>query len=131
MTYYCYRSCIPASSKLFAVSLAVLVAASFKPPWFEVLLPVLGSYALFYIAFHPGIRLHNFARYGDFSYGLYLFAFPIQQLLVRYFGAELTPYRLFLTAFPLTLLCAAFSWHFVEKPCLRLKTLLSRKQAKN
>lgn len=131
MTYYCYRSRIPVSAKLCAAALVALVAASFKPPWFNVLLPVLGSYILFYIAFQPNIKLHNFARYGDFSYGLYLFAFPIQQLLVRYFGAELTPYRLFFAAFPLSLLCAAFSWHFVEKPCLRLKPLLSRKNAKN
>lgn len=131
MTYYFYRGRISASPKIFAASVAMLAAASFQPPWFGVLLPVLGSYALFYVAFQPKIKLHNFARYGDFSYGLYLFAFPIQQLLVRYFGAELTPYRLFLAAFPLTLLCAVFSWRFVEKPCLLLKTLSIRKPAKN
>jgi len=131
MTYYCYRSRIPVSSRFFAVSLTVLAAASFRPPWFDVFLPVFGSYALFYIAFQPGVKLHNFARHGDFSYGMYLYAFPTQQLLIRYFAPELNPYLLSVAAFPLSLLCAIISWHSVEKPCLLLKTLPSRKHTKN
>ena len=121
MTYCFYRDRIPLSRSLLLVSSAVLLFAAFKPQWFNIAVPVFGSYVLFFIAFDPRIKLQRFARYGDFSYGMYLFAFPIQQILVCYFGLELTPYRLFIAAFPLSLACAILSWHFVEKPCLRLK----------
>ena len=121
MTFYHYRSYLPVSRKLFAVSIAALMAASFKPQWFSALMPVFGTYTLFFIALSPVIKLHNFARYGDFSYGMYLYAFPIQQLLIRYFAPELNPYLLTLAGFPLSLLCAAISWHCVEKPSLMRK----------
>lgn len=121
MTYYCYRNYVPLSYKLFAVSIAVLIAAAFKPQWFSALIPIFGSYALFFIALSPAVKLHNFARYGDFSYGMYLYAFPIQQLLIRHFATELNPYLLSLAAFPLSLFCAVISWHCVEKPSLMLK----------
>ena len=121
MTYRFYRDRIPISRKLLAFSTAVLLVTAFNPHWFNIAVPIFGSYILFFIAFGPYIKLQRFARYGDFSYGMYLFAFPIQQLLVRYFASELTPYSLFFVAFPLSLLCAVMSWHFVEKPCLLLK----------
>lgn len=129
MTYCFYRDRIPVSRSLLIVSLAVLLVTASKPQWFNIATPLFGSYVLFFIAFDPRIKLQRFARYGDFSYGMYLFAFPIQQLLVRYFGTELTPYSLFLVAFPLSLLCAILSWHFVEKPFLQLKPKKTKTQA--
>ena len=65
--------------------------------------------------------MSRFARYGDFSYGLYLYAFPIQQLLVLYYGRRLTIPALFGSALVLTLCVAIVSWYAVERPCLRLK----------
>lgn len=125
MTFYLYRDRIPASPMLFCLSLLLLLLAGQRPEWFSAALPVFGSYVLFFFAFQPWIRLQRFARPGDFSYGMYLYAFPIQQLLILHFAAQLTPYRLFAAAFPLTLLCAAVSWHLVERPCLALKGGLS------
>jgi peptidoglycan/LPS O-acetylase OafA/YrhL len=49
-----------------------------------LVLPFAGAYLLFWIAIHPRIHLKDFGRYGDFSYGTYLYAFPIQQLAVCY-----------------------------------------------
>lgn len=121
MTFYLWRNRIPLSPVLCGVSFGVLFLTATHPRWFNAALPLFGSYALFYLAFDPRIRLHGFARRGDLSYGIYLYAFPIQQLLVHFFRLELTPLRLFLATFPLTLLCAALSWHLVEKPSLKLK----------
>ena len=81
----------------------------------------LRAYLLFWIAFRPAPALSHWAKYGDFSYGMYLFAFPIQQSLICRFQPHLTPLRLFCLAFPLTLLLSALSWYLVEKPALRLK----------
>lgn len=61
-----------------------------------------------------------FNRAGDYSYGLYLWAFPMQQLAVHLLGAP-TPTQITLFAFPAALLLAIASWHLVERPMLRLR----------
>jgi peptidoglycan/LPS O-acetylase OafA/YrhL len=62
----------------------------------------------------------------DLSYGLYLWGYPVQQLVVS-LTAVRRPLVLFVIALPLTAVCAAASWKFVEAPALRLKTRLRRK----
>lgn len=58
---------------------------------------------------------------GDYSYGIYLFHFPIQQTLVHLFPGIREWWLLFPTAAILTMLFAAASWHWIEKPSLKLK----------
>jgi len=64
--------------------------------------------------------LHRFGRFGDLSYGVYIYAFPVQQTVIW-----LTPQRSigehFAMAIPVTLVLAWLSWHFVENPALDLK----------
>lgn len=55
------------------------------------------------------------ARFGDFSYGLYLYAFPVQQAVLSVWPQAEYPVLLCTV---LTLPLAALSWHFVEKPAL-------------
>ncbi|HVR92707.1 MAG TPA: hypothetical protein VHI75_02590, partial [Casimicrobiaceae bacterium] len=64
--------------------------------------------------------LKRWGRYGDFSYGLYIYAFPVQQTLVALFPAWGRPEH-FAAAYAATLLCAVVSWRFVEAPALSLK----------
>src|SRR5439155_9320109 len=71
--------------------------------------------------FHPRISLRNFARRGDFSYGLYLYGFAVQQLLVRHVPAAHHPLVLSAAALLGSFLLAALSWHVVERPFLMLK----------
>lgn len=83
-------------------------------------------YATFWIAFVPdGHALRAIRGFPDYSYGLYVYAFPIQQALV-----QLMPHSslsaLVLLSFAVTLPFAALSWHLVEKPALRLKNWRAR-----
>ena len=56
----------------------------------------------------------------DYSYGIYIYAFPVQQTLVSYWPQmPLSAYLL--STFVITVALAATSWHFVEKPALKLK----------
>lgn len=64
-----------------------------------------------------GIRTH------DYSYGLYIYAFPVQQTIVA-LNPGIAPIALFLLALPVVLAFAIASWHYVEKPCLGLKNVL-------
>jgi peptidoglycan/LPS O-acetylase OafA/YrhL len=82
---------------------------------------VLLTYVLLTFALHPKLRFAAFNRIGDYSYGLYVYAFPIQQGLVH-FQRDLGPFALFAAAFVLTLLVAIASWHGMEKPALGLKS---------
>ena len=60
------------------------------------------------------------SRQGDFSYGLYIYAFPVQQTLVSVWPhPPLVPYIFAVAA--ITLACAIASWHIVERPALALK----------
>lgn len=55
---------------------------------------------------------------ADLSYGLYIYSFPLQQMLAE--RGELTLMTSLATALP----CAALSWFLVEKPALSLKSRL-------
>jgi peptidoglycan/LPS O-acetylase OafA/YrhL len=58
---------------------------------------------------------------GDYSYGLYLYGWPVQQLVLYFFATHLNAHGLFLLSFPVTLAAAYFSWHAVEKRFLKMK----------
>ena len=60
------------------------------------------------------------ARMPDYSYGIYIYAFPAQQAAMA-MGAD-RPLANIALAFAMTLPLAALSWHFIEKPALALKT---------
>jgi peptidoglycan/LPS O-acetylase OafA/YrhL len=66
--------------------------------------------------------LTGFGGWGDFSYGMYLFAFPVQQTIVHFGGAVLSLPLNIAICFVVTLCCAAISWHLVEHPALQLKS---------
>jgi len=120
---YAWRDAIPVS----IAGLVAAVALVAVDPWGlgrGVLFAALLAYAVLTIAYHPRLRWRWFNRLGDYSYGLYVFSFPIQQTLVERLGAPVSgsPGLLFATAFPLSLAAAALSWHVVEQRALRLKT---------
>lgn len=79
------------------------------------------AYATFWIALVPnGRALRTIRSLPDYSYGLYIYAFPVQQALVQLMPqASLT--AIVLLSFAVTLPFAALSWHLVEKPALGLK----------
>ena len=64
--------------------------------------------------------LSRFSRYGDFSYGMYLYAFPMQQLS-KYLFPDAPFGWLVAVSFLFTLGCAVLSWRWVENPALSLK----------
>jgi peptidoglycan/LPS O-acetylase OafA/YrhL len=61
-------------------------------------------------------------RAGDFSYGIYLYHYPIQQTLVALHLNQHGPGGLFLTSGLAALILAAFSWFLVERPALAWKS---------
>jgi peptidoglycan/LPS O-acetylase OafA/YrhL len=87
---------------------------------FLLLFPIFGGYLIIYLALDRRIPVLPAARFGDLSYGLYIYGWPVEQA-VLYFRPGTGPVGLFLIAFPLTAAVALLSWHLVEKRALRWK----------
>jgi len=71
-----------------------------------------------------GTRLKS--RIGDWSYGVYVFHFPVLGAVVALGHQALPGQAVFLYAIPVVLGLAAFSWHAVEAPALRVRQRLRR-----
>ena len=88
-------------------------------PWFNVVFIPALVYCTFYIGHLNLGRLREYNLLGDYSYGTYIYAFPIQQL-VAHWGVR-DPFVNIAIALPITLICAVLSWKFIEKPALDLR----------
>lgn len=124
MIVYLHRDRLPRSMPLLLVGLAASLAAfhlgGHHPAGIigaHLVAPPALAYLVFWFAFHPRIALSGTARFGDFSYGTYLYAYVIQQMLV----AELElPFAVFiLLSMLLALLAGIASWWLVERHFLR------------
>ncbi len=68
--------------------------------------------------------LNNTSKYGDFSYGIYLWGYPVQQALASlYQGSIITQniYLFSLVSIVVTLVFAILSWHLIESFALKFK----------
>lgn len=121
--FYLYRERLPCNAATLwgsaAALLLVLVTIRQHQRLIALVPPLMGIFALSF-ALVPKGALLAFNRLGDYSYGLYIYAFPIQQALVLLLPG-MSPLRLLGLCFPLALLAALLSWHLVEKRALALK----------
>src|SRR5690606_9347599 len=56
----------------------------------------------------------------DLSYGIYIYGWPCQQMVLAIVSTKLNPYLLTVLALPLAALFAAASWRWIEKPAIGL-----------
>ena len=65
--------------------------------------------------------LRRMGRYGDFSYGIYLYAFPVQQTLISLLHERMAWWPMLVAVLSVVVLCGYLSWHLLEKRLLQLK----------
>ncbi len=111
---------------LLSAALGAMSLPATHPPGFNVIYAIWFSYLVLYLSFHPLLKLPDLSKHGDFSYGLYLYAFPVTQICIFWLGAQ-RPWLILALGFGLTLLLAACSWFLIEKPALTLKGRLVRR----
>lgn len=87
--------------------------------------PIFGGYLVLWFGFAPLGPLARAGRFGDFSYGFYLWGWPAQQFVAQVFATSDWLHNVAL-ATPLALVLAVLSWTLVEKPALALKEQRSR-----
>jgi peptidoglycan/LPS O-acetylase OafA/YrhL len=81
-------------------------------------------YLLVFLAYTTPAALRRLVAPGDLSYGIYLWAFPVQQTLILVAGRDIAPVPVLLIAGTVTWLIALASWRLVEAPALRAKRRL-------
>ncbi len=104
---------------LAGLVLALLLSA--RTPWAHDAFMITLPYLVLYIGLLKLPSLSKFARYGDFSYGIYLYAFLVQQSYMAVIGDAWGFWPFMLISWCVTLLCAVASWYLIERPCLALK----------
>jgi len=97
---------------------AGILALRVVPVLGSVLFPATLCYILLVAAFHPKLLFRPYQKVGDYSYGIYIYGWPIQQCFIPF--AHGNALRLFIVAFPVTLALAALSWHLVEASALQI-----------
>lgn len=106
------------------VMLLLLCMVSFRTAVYDVVSLFFFSYFFLGVGLSKRRLLPAFDRYGDFSYGLYLYAFPLQQLAVLNLGGD-SVWLINSLAFCGAMVMAFVSWSLIERPCLALKQPLS------
>ncbi len=99
------------------VAVVWIISTRVEPFSFIYFLAV--PYLVFYVAF--ALPVVNLSKIGDLSYGLYLFAFPMQQSIIQMFGKRVNGWGMLAIVIPVTLGLAFLSSRFVERPVLSLK----------
>lgn len=74
--------------------------------------------------------LRRFGRFGDPSYGMYLYAFPVQQMLVYLSGNTIDFITLTILTTTIVAALGLLSWHLLEKPAITLKSKIGLSSAR-
>lgn len=86
------------------------------------------AYLVIGFAFLPVKFLHAYNKVGDFSYGLYIYGWPVSHLLQKTFT---DPFFITINTIIITTIIAMLSWHLVEKRMLSFKKLYPTAEAES
>jgi peptidoglycan/LPS O-acetylase OafA/YrhL len=115
---YQWADQIPLSWPIFALCVLVLFLLNGTPLFHKAALFAFPYTAICVVYLTPSIGIDRWL--GDVSYGVYIYAWPIQQIFANVVGTW-NPVQNFLYATPFTLLVAYLSWIAIERPALSLK----------
>jgi peptidoglycan/LPS O-acetylase OafA/YrhL len=117
---YLYGRRIPMRMAFGLFATAILVA-TLAFGGYEVVGRIAFAYVCVWLA--VSLPFRNFEAHGDFSYGLYIYGWLVAQMLAVFYVYELGPIAYIALSAVLTFGCAFLSWHLVEAPAQRLRSL--------
>ena len=118
-----WRQQLP-NSTVAAIVLLSICAWLANSAWMNPLMWIALPYAVIVAAHRLPAALRVFGN-SDYSYGIYIYAFPVQQMLSAWgSSANWTWLALLPLEAAVTIALAAASWHFIERPALAWKAVL-------
>jgi len=94
-------------------------------PEYDLYVGALIVYGSLFFAFSRKLVLPR--GIDDYSFGIYLYGWMIQQVLFELIPG-IGPYKMAALSIPLSILAGALSWHLVEKRALRLRKRMGSRQ---
>lgn len=114
---YQWREKIPANWWLVALCTAVVFAAGVLAPDYRVV----AGWALAYVVIVSAALVRGLNLHHDFSYAMYIYSFPVQQILVMAGLISLPPLLFFGVSVAVAFPIAAASWFLIERRAIRMK----------
>jgi peptidoglycan/LPS O-acetylase OafA/YrhL len=128
--FYIFRDRIALTRAGAAGAFVLMLLLLFHKPTAEAGVAVFGAYLMFWFALeYRQLKISVYANRNDISYGLYLYAWPIQSLIVWNYRT-INPWLLSLLALIGAGLAGFASWHLVEKHCLAFARRINLSYAK-
>jgi peptidoglycan/LPS O-acetylase OafA/YrhL len=121
--FYIWRDGIGLSVLVMCATIGLAIALR-TTPVYDFVFKLALAYTVFWLAYVPSGVLRLYNHVGDYSYGIYIYAFPVQGLVVWLFG-PMTPLTNMAIALPMTLIPSILSWHLIEAPALKLKSSIA------
>jgi peptidoglycan/LPS O-acetylase OafA/YrhL len=121
-----FKDIIPFRFRYFAIMVLLWFGLGLVHITTPIMIKTISFLALPYIVLYLAIlkgKLNDFGKMGDFSYGIYIYAFPVQQIIVQIYGTEISIAKMFMMSFSIVLLLSILSWYLIEEKALRLKSL--------
>lgn len=115
--YYEFRSIIRYRGAYVLVAVCCLFICMYYSFFSEIAFGVFGGYVIFWVALRFKSRVLQKINGGkdDISYGVYLYAWPIQSAIVYFFHVR-SPWLLIALTVPISFAVGFVSWRAIEKP---------------
>lgn len=114
---YVFRQQIPMRPLVAALLIAAAVISLGTPLQYTAFAFV-EVYLLFWLAVVPAGWIRKYNNVTDYSYGVYLYGFPVQQTVAALFPG-IAPLEMFVVAMPVVVVLAVLSYRLIEGPAMR------------
>jgi len=124
VSLYLYRDLVPWSFSLFLSAFFLACVSVSYLPFGDFLAPFPAAYATIYLGLlNPDRR---FLHGADYSYGVYLYGFSVQQAMVHALTMAHEEIMIATLSVPMVLCVAGLSWYLIEKPAQKLRHILKK-----